>query len=297
MTKVSPQNDEYAAEVIRKAFGMPKTVTGQQQKKQDIRETADSLLTLDQQKEKLAVLYLDSVNRKIIPVVKKDTLSAIASTVSDNGKMITIPQPSIHTPPFQRKDDTTNAVRKEMIQFVASTPTVKKKESKYASVSLPGKAIAYQQTKDYLLAHPKYLLTGTGMGNFSSKVAFKATALKFTGGFPKQFAYIAPDFSVNHLALYLYFFTEHSKKHSITNSPNSVYDQLLSEYGLLGLGAFIGCYIWFFWKEHKRLTYAKPILFLLLGLFFVDYWFEQLSIVIIFELLYFLNLKENTETA
>ena len=45
-----------------------------------------------------------------------------------------------------------------------------------------------------------------------------------------------------------------------------------------------------------QLGQSAPLLALLLGFFFMDYWFEQLSIVVLFELLLFLNLKETAQT-
>ena len=80
--------------------------------------------------------------------------------------------------------------------------------------------------------------------------------------------------------------------HSLTNSPNSVYDQLVSEYGLAGVFAFMILYIGFFLKRIKKLTYGVPLLLLLLGAFGVEYWYEQLSIIIVFEFLMLLNIKE-----
>jgi hypothetical protein len=126
-------------------------------------------------------------------------------------------------------------------------------------------------------------------------MAFKATALHFAGGFPQRLAYIHPDFSANHLSLYTYFFSKRANAHSIINTPNSVYDQLLSEYGFIGLAGFFILYISFFAKHYRKLTYGLPLLFLLSGFFLIDYWFEQLSIVVLFELLLFLNLKETAQ--
>ena len=58
------------------------------------------------------------------------------------------------------------------------------------------------------------------------------------------------------------------------------------------MAAFVVLYLVYFLKHYKKLTYGIPLLALLLGLFFIDYWFEQLSIVILFELLLLLNIKE-----
>jgi len=81
--------------------------------------------------------------------------------------------------------------------------------------------------------------------------------------------------------------------HSLTNSPNSTFDQLLAEYGLLGLIAFVITYLTFFLKQYRVITYGLPILLLMVGGFFVEYWFEQLSVIVLFELLLCLDSKEH----
>ena len=66
----------------------------------------------------------------------------------------------------------------------------------------------------------------------------------------------------------------------------------MTEYGLAGLLFFIIFYISFFLKPVRKLTYGLPILVVMLAVFGIDYWYEQLSIVILFELLMLLNIKE-----
>ena len=138
------------------------------------------------------------------------------------------------------------------------------------------------------------IFTGSGTGNFSSKLAFRATGLGMAGGYPKKFSYTSNDFLNNHLSLYLNYFSKDRELHSLVNSPNAVYDQLIAEYGVLGVLAFIVLYLAFFTRHLRKLTYGIPLLLILLGSFWVDYWYEQLSIVIVFELLMLLNIKERT---
>jgi O-antigen ligase len=161
-----------------------------------------------------------------------------------------------------------------------------------AQSKLPGKLVAFQQTFRFLKQHPAKLLTGAGIGNFSSKLAFRATAMNLTGNYPVRFAYINDDFKLNHLDLYAYYFADKDDYHSVVNSPNSTYDQLLSEYGLAGLFSFLIFYIAFFVTKLKRHSVAIPLVMFMLGVFFIEYWFEHLSVVIFFELLLLLNIKE-----
>ena len=290
MTKVSPQNNTYVASSFENFFNIPKEKTETVNSLLPIRERPDSTLTADELKQKEAILYLDSLAR--IQKQKK----IIPSTTLLTDKLI-IPRPDINTAPFQYKSIPTPE-KEGMIQFIhahsASLPL--SSDSNYSS-KYPGKIIAWKQTINYLIQHPSKIAAGNGIGNFSSKLAFKATGLKMAGGFPQRFTYMNNDFIKNHLDLYLYYFTKRDELHSIVNTPNSVYNQLLSEYGLLGLGAFFIFYLWFFAKRFKKLTYGLPIIFLLAGIFFADYWFEQLSVVIFFELLLFLNIKETSKVS
>lgn len=159
---------------------------------------------------------------------------------------------------------------------------------------MPGKIIALEQTFRYFKQHPLKLFTGTGIGNFSSKLAFRVTSMNIAGGYPPRFSYINDNFKQNHFDLYLYYFTNSEGLHSLIHSPNSTYDQLLSEYGLAGLLSFFFLYIGYFVSRLKKLTYGIPLLLFMLGIFFVEYWFEQLSVVIVLELLILLNIKEKS---
>ena len=59
-------------------------------------------------------------------------------------------------------------------------------ENKNAKWTLPGKVIAFEQTFIYMRDHPQKIFFGDGMGNFSSKLAFRATALKIGGAIPEN---------------------------------------------------------------------------------------------------------------
>ena len=157
----------------------------------------------------------------------------------------------------------------------------------------PGKLISYQETVQFLQAHPGKIALGNGAGRFSSKLAFRATSLDVSGGYPAAFRLIDPDFLRNHLSLFLYYFTKGAEHHSIMNTPNSVYNQMLGEYGLAGLAAMAIFYFGFFLRHFRRLTYGIPALLVLAAVFLTDYWFEQLSVVIVFELLLFLDAGKN----
>ena len=114
----------------------------------------------------------------------------------------------------------------------------------------------------------------------------------FAGNFPNKFIYMDSLFKANHLRTYLYYATKDDEKHSILNFPNSVYNQLIGEYGLMGLFLFFFLYLGYFIRQYKILSYGIPLMIFMTIVFALDYWFEQLSIVILFELLLLLDMKK-----
>jgi hypothetical protein len=299
MSKISPQNDSYVTDAYTKIFN--KKVEQKAKEKSNIllTEKPDSILNTEERKQKIAMLYLDSLN-KIMTAIKleEDSLKHPGQQLSSQIQYATkpfIPKPSIHTEPFQRRRDTT-IFQKELLDFAIKTvPAFDTSMRQAKSRKLPGKFIAFQQTYNFLKNHPLKIVTGCGTGNFSSKLAFRATSLGMAGGYSKKLSYTSNDFLNNHLNLYLNYFSKDIELHSLVNSPNAVYDQLIAEYGVLGVLAFILLYLAFFTKHLRKLSYGIPLMLLLLGSFGVEYWFEQLSIVIVFELLMLLNIKETKE--
>lgn len=281
LTKVSPQNNQYVTNLFEETLGTQNKHVGQISTL-PVWQRPDSTLTRDERKQKIAFLYLDSLS-----ALKR----SIAKPVAYHTRPM-IPEPDINTELYQHKSFET-PVKKNMTQSIKNhSDDLPISSGEITPPKLPGKIIALQQTIQYFKQNPFEIITGTGIGNFSSKLAFKTTGLNIAGHYPQRFIYRNEAFVKNHLDLYLYFFTQDDGSHSIINNPNSVYDQLISEYGVLGLLAFFIFYIGFFTRNKKYLTYGIPLLLLLSGLFFVDYWFEQLSVVVFFELLMFLNIKK-----
>lgn len=290
LVKVSPQNNQYIIAAGKKIFG--NGAVSNQAGKADIpvTEKPDSILSPEERKQKFAQFYLDSIN---ISLDKKYNRQPIAANLTSKDFLSrpVIPGDSIHTPSFQHKNDT-NQAEKKLISFIeANAEKLCMPPGAPGRANIPGKIAAFRQTFVFLQAHPLKIFTGNGMGNFSSKLAFKATATNVAGSYPAQFAYVHDDFERNHLSLYLYYFTNKDDYHSVVNSPNAVYDQLLGEYGLAGLVA-LAFYALFFLKRLSLKSAAIPLILLMLGAFFMEYWFEQLSVVVFFELLVFVNIKE-----
>jgi hypothetical protein len=287
MTKISPQNNKYIITSFNNIFDKEANLSHTNIAQTSIRESPDSVLTQDERRQKIALLYLDSIS-----LLQRQRLNLTDIETPKDNENLSIPKDDINGPKFQYKSFVT-PVEENMVQFmVAHLGELPISSDSSYQPKYPGKVIAWQQTINYFKQHPSKIISGLGIGNFSSKLAFKIAAIKIAGTYPENNKYISNAFLTNHLDLYLYFFSKSDGLHSIINNPASVYDQLLSEYGLLGLSAFFIFYIGFFVKNPMLLSYGIPLLLLLSSILFFDYWFEQLSIIVFFELLMFLNLKE-----
>lgn len=288
MIKVSPQNSRY----IKKTVGFwlyKKDITAAPPllKLPPLKERPDSLLNNEERKEKTAMLYLDSMAR----------IRTRLDTAFGKPRFTpALAQPDIHSAPYQHVEDTP-FIKRNMLHFIAANrqtlPLAGQSELRHDQ---PGKIIAARQTIGYLNQHPWRWLLGNGTGNFSSRLAFRATGLGLAGSYPARWSWIHPAFLQNHLDVFLYFFAARAEMNSVINSPDSVYDQLLGEYGLAGLAAFAAGYLWFFFKRRRQLSYGLALLGFVLLLFTVSYWFEQLSVVPLLELLLWTDLAGQPAT-
>lgn len=294
MGKISPQNNNYVLKTIKMVFYQKNIIDPIPINPVPLTMRPDSQLTFEEKREKTAMLYLDSLSA--VAAQKDQPKVGLPDTVlKTNTGHIYIPKPDINSAPYQSLN-TTPPEQMQLVGFIdihkAALPV---SGHPFRFSGMPGKVSGLLQTVNYFKHHPSKIITGAGIGNFSSKLAFRATGLNFTGGYPAKHVYIAPDFMVNHLDIYLNFFSKAAGLHSLTNSPFSIYDQMLSEYGLLGLTFLLVFYLGFFAKQHQYLTYGIPLLIFLCAIFFIDYWFEQLSVMVMFELMLFLNIKEGRE--
>lgn len=298
MAKVSPQNNSYAKRVIY-SFGPQHKVKWVTAPGPVLRitERPDSSLNPEEKRDKIAVLYLDSVSVANQKIRLKSKPFYITNAVHlTNGGRANVPGDDINSAGFQSLTGTPPDER-QLLEFIKLHRTELPVSGQSAQLpSLPGKVLGFLQTINFFKHHPAKIIAGNGAGNFSSKLAFRISGLGINGGQRTKFDYINHDFMVNHLDLYLNYFSKGATFHSLTNTPFSVYDQLLSEYGLLGILAFLVSYAVFFARHWRRLSYGLPVLLLVIGLLSIDYWFEQLSILVFFELLLFLDIKESSVT-
>ena len=173
---------------------------------------------------------------------------------------------------------------------------MKHEETSLASYHYPIKLYTYQQSLNYLLSSPCNFIAGAGMGNFSSKQAIKTTGFGLQGGYPVKDLYVSRDFIEYHLYSLMYVLALPVSEHSIINMPNSIYNQIAGEYGVLGIVLFIVLYAGFFIKNIKKLRLGIYIALLSFCMFGFDYWFEMISITVFFELFLLIFIKETNAT-
>ena len=154
-----------------------------------------------------------------------------------------------------------------------------------ANYGKPAKVFAVRQTISFLNTSPDLWIAGAGMGNFSSKLAVKMTGLRLQGSFPEDRIYISRPFLEYHFYTLMYVLSRDVKEHSVINMPGSTYLQLAGEYGLIGLLLFALLYFGWFWMKARDFKAGRWLLLALLGLFWLDYWFEMMTLTVVMELL------------
>ncbi len=291
MVKISPQNNEHVGrifyQIIDKPYDLPpeKIIPLSQLKKEP-----DSVLSFEERRKKYAQNYIDSMNAVRLGADFTEPESILEKKISlDTGTSAN------NTVFYQFKES--EVTEKKITQYSAFMdemyPPAKEDSLKQRyNWKNPGKFIAAKQLYDHFTTHPGQAITGTGIGNFSSRLAFKATLLNIAGRYPAKWKYVNNDFLYNHLFLYLYFHSQDQSKHEASNTPDSVYSQVLGEYGIAGILLLLILYFGFFIRRVSKNDYGLPLLLLLAGAFFAEYWFEQFSIVVLFELLFFVHIKD-----
>lgn len=171
--------------------------------------------------------------------------------------------------------------------------------SPLSSYYKPAKLYAHRQTFYYLTGNWKNALFGAGIGNFSSKQAIKMTGLGLSGSYPQDYRYVSEDYLSGHLYTFLYVLSKPVGEHSTIQMPNSVYNQVAGEYGFIGIGLFVYFYLGYFFKNRKYIRAGRFMVIITLIFFAFEYWFEMMSLTVIFELLLLLDIYKtrSLETA
>lgn len=197
----------------------------------------------------------------------------------------------------QKRDDYTHYI-KDSIQ------AAKNRDRKFAFGKLKkfnfdarsGKRISFDQVSGYMQSDPKHLLFGSGPAGFSSRLAFIVSGIIGDSRILMALPYYEnPVFTQNHKAIFHYLQYLDDEYHSITNLPFSWYAELLGEYGLTGTLLFVISYLGFFIYKFRWLRVGRVLLVMILAFFLFDYWFQRLSVMVLFELILLLDVKINSE--
>jgi hypothetical protein len=167
---------------------------------------------------------------------------------------------------------------------------------KYDFSKVGGKKLSYLQTLHYLESNPLRLVFGSGMGGFSSNLAFNFSGVVDNSAMGKMFPhYETQAFREHHRGIYESMKYSHVIFHSESNKPFSVYNQLAGEYGIAGLLLFFLGYVLFFMRKISFRSFALPSLIAVLLVSNLNYFFEALNLYLFLELLLFLDCKEKNE--
>lgn len=154
----------------------------------------------------------------------------------------------------------------------------------------PRKIISFEETISNFTSSPSEFIFGAGMGNFSSRLAF-LTSGDYTKWYSEDWVHINDKFLENHFALWNTWLLSKMYMGGTANQPFSVYNRIIGEYGLIGILLFIFYYVWPLYKYSEKVYSNQALLILMVGYFFLDYWFEYFSVIIIFEFLILVNKK------
>jgi len=152
------------------------------------------------------------------------------------------------------------------------------------TLSPPRKVVSFAQTVDFLKSDVLTFLFGASPAHFSSRFAFIGGG-EFVNWYPSFLTFRSGAFNVNHFQLWNNEVLSIPFNDGTGNQPFSVYNQIFGEYGLIGFLCLIAFYLNGVWNRLRGSSYVFLILISLLLFFLLDYWFEYLATMIMFELL------------
>lgn len=164
--------------------------------------------------------------------------------------------------------------------------------------ALAGKKLAFKETKDHLMSSPAAFLLGAGTTRFSSFTAQRMSGLDSSRLFLQILPqYRSPLYRNNHMLITEYRLKGKDAELSNANWPDSFYNQIFGEYGVLGFILFLAFYVWYFVKDIRYWTYSFWISLMLLPFALISYMFEPLCVMVFFELLVAADVVNNKKLA
>jgi len=202
---------------------------------------------------------------------------------------------------LDRKEDSlvgnTNVASFSKVSDFTETKLDAKLQLTYAYINkLQGKNLSVLETWAYLKSSPQAFLFGAGTTRFSSLIAQKMSGFDSSRIFMQILPqYASKPYSENHMLLIKVRNEVKDKAlYSTANWPDSLYNQLLGEYGVIGMLMFALFYLGFFVRKISRWSYGLWILAVLLPFAHLNYVFDTLCVMPFFELLMFADIDEHT---
>ncbi len=159
-------------------------------------------------------------------------------------------------------------------------------------LQLQGKTLSVIETYQYLMSSPKNLLFGAGTARFSSLTAQKVAGYDSSRLFMDIIPhYRAEEYQNNHMILIDERNNSDPEFFSTFNWPDSFYNQIFGEYGLIGAGLFLFFYIGFFVKKFKYWSYTFWLFIILIPFMHLNYIFDTLCIMPFFEWMVLADIK------
>lgn len=160
--------------------------------------------------------------------------------------------------------------------------------------NLQGKTLSILETKQYLRSSGHVFLFGAGTTRFSSLTAQKMAGYDSSRLFMNVIPHFySPEYNENHkLLIEERIKIKDDALLSTANWPDSLYNQLFGEYGVIGAMLFLFFYLGYFLRHLGKWSYSVWILCLLLPFAHLNYIFDTLCVMPFFEWLLLVNIKE-----
>lgn len=159
---------------------------------------------------------------------------------------------------------------------------------------LQGKVLSMLETKQFLFSSTRNLLLGAGPVRFSSATAQKMAGFDSSRLFMNVLPhYESPLYRENHKLIIETRKKSSSEYFSNANWPDSFFNQIFGEYGVMGFLLFIVFYVWFFVKRIRYWSYGFWLFLMIIPFAHLTYLFEPLCVIVFFELLMEADITEN----
>ncbi len=129
------------------------------------------------------------------------------------------------------------------------------------------------------------IIMGYGPGNFSSKLAFRASGNKEFGNYPTRQHKTTEEFKNGDLRIYNTIKSMDNSFHSIRLYPFSGFTMLIGEFGIFGLLAFFYFIIIKYFDVKNIINYCNQYLLILVIFSLFEYTFETIPLMVVFSIL------------